>query len=345
MIVTGTNFTGATSIQFGTVPASQHHRRLVDRDRRRVAERGRRHGRYHGHHRLGDSPTSPADEFTYESAPTVTGISPPTGPPGGGTSVTITGAGFTAARRSSFGTSAAHVHLQVVRPRSQPTSPAGPAGTVDVTVTTPAGTSANGRADPFIYEAVPTVTGVNPARGRSPGAPRSPSRAPGSPGPATGRRGAVRHGNPAAMSRSTPRPRSPPAGARSGRHGRYHRHHTAGTSATSNADQFSFEAVPTVTAVTPAAGCPPAGPAVTITGTYLNGATAVVVRHNGRRPPSRSSPPPRSPSTPGPAGTVDVTVTTPGGTSATSAADQFTYQPVPTVTAISPTPGTRLGAG
>ncbi len=38
----------------------------------------------------------------------------------------------------------------------------------------------------------------------------------------------------------------------------------------------------------------------------------------------------------GVAGTVDVTVTTISGTSATSTADQFTYVPVPTVTAISP---------
>ena len=41
-----------------------------------------------------------------------------------------------------------------------------------------------------------------------------------------------------------------------------------------------------------------------------------------------------------PAGTgaVDVTVTTAGGVSATSAADLFTYSSVPTVTAIAPSP-------
>ena len=42
-------------------------------------------------------------------------------------------------------------------------------------------------------------------------------------------------------------------------------------------------------------------------------------------------------------GTVDVTVTTPGGTSATSAADQFTYDPVPVVTGISPAAGPMTG--
>ena len=43
-------------------------------------------------------------------------------------------------------------------------------------------------------------------------------------------------------------------------------------------------------------------------------------------------------------GTVDVTVTTPSGTSATSSADQFTYLAAPTVTGISPTAG-PLGGG
>ena len=46
-----------------------------------------------------------------------------------------------------------------------------------------------------------------------------------------------------------------------------------------------------------------------------------------------------------PAGTgvVDVTVTTPGGKSATSAADQFTYIAAPAVTGLSPTSGPAAG--
>ena len=43
------------------------------------------------------------------------------------------------------------------------------------------------------------------------------------------------------------------------------------------------------------------------------------------------------------AGTVDVTVTTPGGTSATTAADQYTYTNGPSVAAISPTSGPTAG--
>ena len=42
-------------------------------------------------------------------------------------------------------------------------------------------------------------------------------------------------------------------------------------------------------------------------------------------------------------GTVHVTVTTPGGTSATSAADEYTYIPAPTVTKVEPTSGPAAG--
>ena len=41
---------------------------------------------------------------------------------------------------------------------------------------------------------------------------------------------------------------------------------------------------------------------------------------------------------------MDVTVTTPVGTSATSAADRFTYETLPSVTAISPVAGPPTGA-
>ena len=41
---------------------------------------------------------------------------------------------------------------------------------------------------------------------------------------------------------------------------------------------------------------------------------------------------------------MHVTVSTPGGTSATSAADEYTYIPAPTVTKVSPTSGPAAGA-
>ena len=74
------------------------------------------------------------------AAPTVTGLSPTSGPAAGGTLVTITGTSFTGATAVDFGTTAA-TNVTVVNDTTiTADSPAG-TGTVDVTVTTPAGTS------------------------------------------------------------------------------------------------------------------------------------------------------------------------------------------------------------
>jgi len=80
-----------------------------------------------------------------------------------------------------------------------------------------------------------------------------------------------------------------------------------------------------VTAISPATGTGAGGDSVTITGSGFTGATAVdfggvsaVMTANSDTEITATSPPG--------SGTVDVTVATPSGTSATSAADQFTYQ-------------------
>ena len=109
----------------------------------------------------GTTTTSTADEFTYLSAPAVTGISPAAGPTDGGTSVTITGTGFTDATKVNFGTVAA-TNLDVVSATQiTATSPAG-TGTVDVIVTGPGGVSGSVPADEFTYM---TVASVSPAQG------------------------------------------------------------------------------------------------------------------------------------------------------------------------------------
>ena len=81
--------------------------------------------------RGGTSATSSSDQFSY--APVVAGISPASGPTTGGTTVTITGAGFTGATAVDFGTVAASTFTVVSDSEITATSPAG-TGTVDVTV-------------------------------------------------------------------------------------------------------------------------------------------------------------------------------------------------------------------
>jgi hypothetical protein len=110
----------------------------------------------------GTSATSPADEFTYTAvaAPTVAGISPNSGPTIGGTSVTITGTGFTGATAVDFGTTAATDVVVANDTTITAESPAG-SGVANVTVTTPGGTSSATPADHFTYVVVPPPTVVS----------------------------------------------------------------------------------------------------------------------------------------------------------------------------------------
>ena len=97
-------------------------------------------------------------------APTVTGVDPAGGPPAGGTRVTVSGGGFTGATGVQFG-SAAGTELQVQSDAQLlVTSPPG-AGTVDVTVTTPVGTSPALPGNQFTYAEPPVIVEVKPNAG------------------------------------------------------------------------------------------------------------------------------------------------------------------------------------
>ena len=93
------------------------------------------------------------------TAPTVTSISPTSGPPSGGASVTITGTGFTSAASVGFG---GHAASYTFNSNSSITGtvPAG-SGTVDVTVTTSGGRSATSTADQFTYADAPSALFVD----------------------------------------------------------------------------------------------------------------------------------------------------------------------------------------
>ena len=103
----------------------------------------------------GASHVSPADQFSYEAS-SVTGVSPATGPAAGATSVTISGTRLNGASAVHFGATAASEYE--VRSPSEilAVSPPG-SGAVDITVTTPEGTSAATPADQFVYQSAPVV--------------------------------------------------------------------------------------------------------------------------------------------------------------------------------------------
>jgi IPT/TIG domain/Regulator of chromosome condensation (RCC1) repeat len=100
--------------------------------------------------RVGTSATTPADQFHY-APPRVKTISPKKGPASGGTAVTITGENFTGASAVEFGANNA-TGFKVNSDRSiTAVSPASTAKIVDVTVTTPSGTSQPTKKDHFKY--------------------------------------------------------------------------------------------------------------------------------------------------------------------------------------------------
>ncbi|HEX3434897.1 MAG TPA: IPT/TIG domain-containing protein [Solirubrobacteraceae bacterium] len=338
VVISGARFTGATAVKFGTTNATSF---TVNSSSTITAVSPAGTGTVDVTVTTpeGTSPNSEADEFIY--GPHITAIAPNRGPAGGGTSVTITGSDLAAVTAVKFG-SANATSVKVDSSSSiTAVSPEG-TGTVDVTAVDPEASSASTVGDQFSYVPAPTVTGVSPAGGPEAG---------GTEVAITGTNfaevTAVHFGMTSVgftvNSEGLITLLSPPGV------GAVDVTVTAfgGTSLTSFADQFSYEPPPTVTAVSPETGSSAGGASVTITGTNLEGATAV---HFGTASATdlvvNSANSITAVSPVGTAGaTVDVTVTTLGGTSATSGGDRFRYlQDTPVVVRkVSPTSGALTG--
>jgi hypothetical protein len=165
VVITGSNFTGATAVKFGATPATAF---TVNSATQITATSPAGSGTVDVTVTTasGTSAVNSVDKFTYTGPPpTVTGLAPTTGPAVGGTSVTITGTNFTGASAVKFGATPATTFTINSATQITATSPAG-TGTVDVTVTTPAGTSATSAADRFVYTLPPAAayTAVTPVR-------------------------------------------------------------------------------------------------------------------------------------------------------------------------------------
>ena len=344
--ITGTNFTGATGVSFGSTAATNV---TVLNSTTITATAPAYTGLTHQDGSAtvdvtvttaaGTSATSTADQYTYDAVPTVTVVSPSAGHTAGGTPVTITGTHFVSGATVAFGANPA-TNVTVVSSGSiTSTAPAGSAGTVDVTVTTAGGTSATGTADHYTYAAPPTVTAVSPTAG-----PLGAGTHVTITGTNLSGATAVTFGTANAAitaDAATQITVTAPAG-------------TAGTvdvtvttpggiSATGTADHYTYAAPPTVTAVSPTAGPLGAGTHVTITGTNLSGATAVAFGATNATITADTATQISVTAPAGTAGTVDVTVTTPGGTSAIGTADHYTYTSGPVITSVSPASGPLAG--
>lgn len=97
--------------------------------------------------------------------PRVSSLSLTVGPASGGSSVTITGTGFTGATEVDFGGVPAAEFSVTSSTSISATTPTTAAGTVAVTVTTAGQTNVPDANDQFTFVAAPAVSGVRPNRG------------------------------------------------------------------------------------------------------------------------------------------------------------------------------------
>ncbi len=338
--IAGTGFTGATGVSFGGTPARSFT--VVSSTSITATSPTASAGTVDVtvKNSGGASATSARDQFTFVPAPSVSGLSPASGPVSGGTEVTITGGNLSGATQVSFGGTPASFwvnsdsSITAVSPGAEST------GSVYVRVTTIGGRSATNANDRFSYTAVtPTVTGIAPSAGPADGGTWVEISGTNF----TGASQVAFGGTPTAFwvnSDTSITAIAPPAVAgvvdvRVTNTGR--------TSAVSASDQFTFVAAPAVSIVDPNTGPADGGTLVTITGAGFTGATEVdfggipaafVVNDD-------SSITALSPAAA--AGTVDVTVTAVGGTSAPATADSFTFVAAPAVSSIDPSGGSVDG--
>ena len=288
----------------------------------------------------GMSSSGSSDHFTYDATPSVTGITPVAGPIAGGTVVTITGTGFADASGASFAGNASSYTI-VSDTSITATSPAGTAGTVDITVTNETGTSSTSSADHFTYDATPSVTGITPVAGPIAG---------GTVVTITGTgfadaSGASFAGNAASYTIVSDTSITATTPAHAAGVVDVTVTNETGTSSTGSSDHFTYDATPSVTGITPVAGPIAGGTVVTITGTgFVVGSSTAKFGTSSGTSVSCSSSTSCTATSPGEsAGVVDVTVTTPGGMSSSGSSDHFTYDATPSVTGITPVAGPIAG--
>jgi hypothetical protein len=322
--ISGSGFTGATSVHFGATPAVWQFGANPDTQITATSPAGSGTVDVTVTTPAGISATSAADQFTYAGlAPTVTGVAPNLGPAAGGSTVTISGTSFLGATAVNFGTVPAAAWQPGAIPGTQiiATSPPG-SGTVDVRVTNIINESLpNPPADQFTYIPPPTVTGVSPNAGSAAGGTIVTISGSGFSGNIGVQFGtvpalAITVDSPTQITATSPRVNGGIVNVTVS--------NPAGTSATSNNDRFAF--TPAVSGVSPNRGFLGGGLPVTITGFGFTGANRVQfgaataawqfvsdTQINATSPPS------------GGFGTVNVSVTTPTGVSPGTGADLFTY--------------------
>ena len=272
--------------------------------------------------------------------PVIDSIQPSTGQTAGGTSVQIFGLRLSGATSVTFGGTAASIKSDSSR-EVDVVSPQHASGAVDITVTTPAGTSAITGNDVFTYSDQPTVQSLTPSQGPSAGGTEVQIF-----GSLFTGATAVHFGTAAAsgltvVSSTEVDVLSPAVPA----DGTVDVTVTGpgGTSSINPADEFTYDSIPAVSDLSVNTGPTAGGTAVQIFGVNFSGTTAVHFGTASASIQSVSDTEVDVTSPAGSAGAVDVTVTTPKGTSTISGGDVFTYSDIPSITSVTPSAGPSAG--
>ncbi len=270
------------------------------------------------------------------SPPVISSVNPAAGSPGGGTPVTLTGSNFTQATVVRFGPNFALSYTVVSATQITAVAPPG-SGTVQITVTTPGGTS-NGVAFGYVVAPVPVLTSVSPGQGPVGGANTVTLTGSGFTGATAVRFGSTPATSFTVVSATQITAVAPPGSGTV-------QITVTGPGGTSNGVSYGYVAVPVpvpvLTSVSPGQGPVGGGTTVTLTGSGLTGVTGVAF---GAVPALSftvvSATQITAVAPPGAAGPVQVTVTGPGGT---SNGLTYFYVGVPTLTGVAPAQGRTSG--
>jgi hypothetical protein len=339
--ITGTNFTGASTVTIGGVAATAISVFSATTITATTPAGSAGAANVVVTTPAGTSGTSGNNRYTYvtSAAPTVTTITANSGTTAGGTSVTITGTNFTGATAATIGGSAATFVTVVNATTITAATPVHAAGIVSVTVSTPAGTGTG--TNLFTYVAQPaTVSGISPNSGTTLGGAAITITGTNLTG-ATVMIGGVAATNVTVNGGGTSINATTPAHAS----GAVSVIVTTPVGPVTAAGPYTYvPPSPTVTSITPNSGTTLGGTAVTITGANFTGATSVTIGGTAATIVSVSGTTTILATTPAhAAGPASVVVTTTPGNTGTGT-NLFTYvTPLPTVSAISPNNGTTLG--
>jgi hypothetical protein len=264
-------------------------------------------------------------------APTVSTVSPPQGPTTGGNTVTITGAGLTGATAVRFGATPAASYTVNSSTQITAIAPAHSAGSAPVTVISPTGTS-NSVTYTFITAVLPTITAVSPSNGPTSGGTTVALTGTG----LTGATAVTFDGTPASsftVNSATLITAVTPAGNVGAAAVAVTT--PSGQSAASPGAYYFYAAPPHLHSATPASGPTVGGFTVTLTGSNLLNASAVLFGPNSATYTAVSDTQINA-TVPAGTATAPITVITPGGISNPL---PFAYIPAPTLTALVPTSG------